>query len=71
MIIPRQTPPLLFRTVIALGYFFVCCCFFYYLVIRYALKIILVLFQTNFGYVLGEIYFKNVIDRRTQFQEIW
>ena len=28
------------------------------------------MFQTNFGYALGEVYPKNVIDRRNQFQEI-
>ena len=39
-------------------------------VIWYVLKLILVMFKTNFGYVLCEIYPKNVIDRRNQFQEI-
>ena len=27
------------------------------------------MFQTTFGYVLGEIYPKNVKDKRNQFQE--
>ena len=65
MIIPRCTPPFFWRTVIALGYFFAL--FFNNWVIRYVMKLILVMFQTNFGYVLGEIYPKNVIDRRNQF----
>ena len=45
--------------------------FFFNWVIRYVLKLILVIFQANFGYVLGKIYPKNVIDRRNnKFQEI-
>ena len=51
-------PPLSFlRTVITLGYLFFAV--FYSWVIRYILKLILVMFQTNFGYVLGEIYQKK------------
>ena len=48
--------------------FFSCSCF-KNRVIRYVLKQIYVMFQTNFGYVLSEIYPKDAIDRRNQFQE--
>ena len=68
MIIPCRSPsPSFFKTVIALGYFWGAV---FYKVIRYVLTLILVMFQTNFGCVLGEIYPKNVIDRSNQFQEI-
>ena len=33
-------------------------------VIRYVLKLILIIFLTDFGYVLGEIHPKILIDRR-------
>ena len=36
-------------------------------VIRYVLKQILVMFETNLGYVLGKIYPKNAIDRHNHF----
>ena len=51
MIIPRRTPSFL-ETVIALGYFFLRG-FLINWVIRYVLKQVLVVFETNFGYVLG------------------
>ena len=44
--------------------------FFINWVIMYGLKQILVMFETNFGYVLGEIYPKNAIDRCNQLQEL-
>ena len=62
-------PPLFFKTAIALGHIFLPC-FFMNWIIEYVLKLILVMFKTNFGYFLGEIYPKNVIDRHNQFQEI-
>ena len=70
-IIPCRTPPpLFFENCDRLRVFFSHCFFSNNWVIRYVLKLILVMFQTNFGYVLGEIYPKNVIDRHNQFQEI-
>ena len=71
MIIPRQTlpHPSFLRTVIALGYFFVRC-FWINWVIRYVLKLILEIYKTTFGHVLGEIYPKNAEDRHNHFQEI-
>ena len=58
MIIPRRTPPpLFFKTAIALGHIFLRC-FLMNWIIGYVLKLILVMFETNFGYVLGEIYLK-------------
>ena len=56
MIIPRRTPPLFFENCDCLTLFFFAHFFFINLVIRYGLTLILVMFETNFGYVLGEIY---------------
>ena len=66
MIIPAGPPPLFFENC---DQFCFALFFFNNWVIRYALKEILVMFQTNFGYVLGEIYPKNAIDRHYQFQD--
>ena len=63
MIIPRWTSP-------PLGFFSSCAVFFINWVTRYVLKHILVLFETNLGYVLGEIFAENAIHRIIQFQEI-
>ena len=46
-------PPSFLKTVIAFGYFFAQ--FFVNMVIRYVLKQVLVVFETNFGYVLVKL----------------